>query len=72
VAGEPAYGGHEFQDQVHIRALTIDYLYNWALFTVAWADRTEREVQRWSDLFCAPDKQRRALTHLRRIINREP
>ena len=30
LAGEYLSATHPFQDQVHIRALTFDYLYNWA------------------------------------------
>jgi len=59
---------HPFQDQVHIRAVTFDYLYDWARFTVAWADRAEREAHRWNDLAPAADKHQRALEHLRQII----
>jgi PadR family transcriptional regulator AphA len=56
---------HPFQDEVHIRALTFDYLYGWARFTVEWADRAEAEVSGWRDLGPAPAKHRRALARLR-------
>jgi DNA-binding PadR family transcriptional regulator len=69
LAGEYLSGTHPFQEQVHIRALTFDYLYNWARFTVAWADRTEREVRRWEDLEPTADKHQRALRRLREIID---
>ena len=43
--------GHEYletrhpqQDEVHLRALTFDYLYGWAQFTRAWADSAFAEV----------------------------
>lgn len=72
LAGEYLAGTHQFQDQVHIRALTFDYLYNWARFTVEWAERAEQEVGLWNDLAAAPEKHERALEHLRRIIDREP
>jgi DNA-binding PadR family transcriptional regulator len=70
LAGEYLSATHPFQDQVHIRSLTFDYLYNWALFTVAWADRTEREVRGWEDLAATAEKHRRALRRLREIIDR--
>lgn len=60
---------HLFQAQVHVRALTFDYLYNWARLTVEWADRAEREVGRWDDLDLSPAKERRALRHLRQVLN---
>jgi DNA-binding PadR family transcriptional regulator len=72
LAGEYLIATHPFQDQVHIRALTFDYLYNWARFMVAWAERTEREVRRWDDLAPTSEKHRRALDRLRAIIDREP
>ena len=72
LADEYLEGTHEFQDQVHIRALTFDYLYNWALFTVAWADRAERVVGRWEDVGASADKHRLALVSLRRIVGGRP
>jgi DNA-binding PadR family transcriptional regulator len=56
---------HPRQDEVHLRALTFDYLYGWALFTRDWADRAAAEVGRWEDT--APDagKERRALARIR-------
>jgi PadR family transcriptional regulator, regulatory protein AphA len=68
LAGEYLSATHPFQDQLHIRGLTFDYLYNWARFTVDWADRAEREVRRWDDLAPTPDKHERALKHLSQII----
>jgi PadR family transcriptional regulator, regulatory protein AphA len=69
LAGEYLNKTHPFQDQVHIRALTFDYLYNWARFTIAWANRAEDEVRRWSDLGPSPEKQQRALDHLQDMIS---
>jgi hypothetical protein len=63
-------GQHPFQEEVHIRALTFDYLYNWARFTVGWADRAEAEVSRWRDVRPAPSKHGRALRRLREILAR--
>jgi DNA-binding PadR family transcriptional regulator len=68
LADEYLTATHPFQDQVHIRALTFDYLYNWARFTAEWANRTEREVRRWTDLTLTPDKHQRALARIRQII----
>lgn len=72
LAGEYLTATHPFQDQVHIRALTFDYLYNWARFTAEWADRTEHEVRRWTDLTPTPDKHQRALNRIRKIIEDQP
>lgn len=72
LAGEYLAAIHPFQDQVHIRALTFDYLYNWARFTASWAERCEQEVRAWADLAPSPAKHRRALDRLREIIEARP
>jgi PadR family transcriptional regulator AphA len=61
-------GAHAFQDQVHIRALSYDYLYRWAELTLDWAQRAEREVARWDDTAPSPAKERRALARLRELL----
>ena len=61
---------HPFQENVHIRALTFDYLYGWARFTVEWADRTEATVRGWRDLRPTRAKHARALERLRAIVGR--
>jgi DNA-binding PadR family transcriptional regulator len=61
---------HPFQREVHIRALTFDYLYNWARFTIEWADRAEADVRGWRDLSPGRAKHRRALDRLRAITGR--
>jgi DNA-binding PadR family transcriptional regulator len=61
---------HEFQQEVHIRALSFDYLYSWAKLTVEWADRTEAEVSRWSDVKLAPAKERRAIRAISALVAR--
>jgi hypothetical protein len=63
-------GEHPFQDEVHVRALTFDYLYNWARFTIEWADRSEAEVSAWRDLRPGAAKHRRALARLRAMTGR--
>jgi PadR family transcriptional regulator AphA len=63
-------GTHPFQQDVHVRALTFDYLYNWARFTIEWADRAEADVRGWRDLRPGRAKHRRALSRLRAITAR--
>jgi PadR family transcriptional regulator AphA len=63
-------GAHPFQQEVHVRALTFDYLYNWARHTIEWADRAEADVRAWRDLRPGPAKERRALERLRAIVGR--
>ena len=59
---------HPQQSEVHLRALTFDYLYGWAQFTRRWADSAAAELARWEDT--APDdaKERRALMRIRRRL----
>jgi DNA-binding PadR family transcriptional regulator len=63
-------GEHPFQEDVHIRALTFDYLYNWARHTIEWADRAEADVRSWRDLRPGRAKHVRALARLRAITGR--
>jgi PadR family transcriptional regulator AphA len=60
---------HEFQDQVHIRQFTFDYLFNWATLTVEWADRAEAELNRWRDVRPSPAKHERALERIRSLVS---
>jgi DNA-binding PadR family transcriptional regulator len=55
---------HPQQEEVHLRALTFDYLYRWALFTREWAERTEAELRRWHDTAPSAAKHRRALARI--------
>src|SRR4051812_13389376 len=68
LADEYLEGRHEFSDQVHVRALSFDYLYGWAQFTSEWAQRAETEVRRWRDVAPSPAKRERALDRLRAIV----
>jgi PadR family transcriptional regulator AphA len=70
LADQYVAGEHPFQREVHIRALTFDYLYNWARLTAEWADRTEAEVTRWRDLRPQPAKSRRAVERIRLLAGR--
>jgi DNA-binding PadR family transcriptional regulator len=56
---------HPQQDEVHLRALTFDYLYGWGQFTRAWAESALAEVERWDDTSPSPAKERRALARIR-------
>ena len=62
-------GAHPQQREVHLRALTFDFLYRWALLTRDWADRAEQEIASWQTL--APDagKSARALQRIRAALD---
>jgi hypothetical protein len=53
------------QEEVHLRSLTFDYLYRWALFNRDWATRAEAELRRWRDTEPNAAKRRRALERIR-------
>lgn len=41
---------HQFQDQVHVRAMLFDYLWNYGLTTYLWADRSLDRVATWDGM----------------------
>lgn len=49
VGAEYLAGTAPFQDQVHVRALVLDFLSHHARMLHDWAERTERVFQRWDD-----------------------
>lgn len=59
---------HPRQTEVHLRALTFDFLWSWAQLHIDWADRAEAEIARWTDLQPEPAKHRRALARLEGIV----
>jgi hypothetical protein len=68
LAHEYLDGRHPQQEEVHLRSLTFDYLYRWALFNRDWAERTEAELRRWRDTGPSAAKRRRALERIRSAI----
>lgn len=71
LAQEYLDGTHPQQDEVHLRALSFDYLYRWALFNRDWACRAEREIERWSDTALDDHKHARALARIRQVVAEE-
>ena len=61
---------HTFQEEVHIRQFTYDYLTGWARHTIEWADRTEAEAKGWRDLRPSAAKHRRAREHIAEMLRR--
>jgi PadR family transcriptional regulator AphA len=62
---------HPQQHEVHLRALSFDYLFNWALLNREWAERAHNEIARWTDTAPDAQKHRRALRRIRDTIKRE-
>jgi hypothetical protein len=48
VGPEYLRGDSPFQDQLHVRAHVLDFLSNYALMLVEWADRTEAITSQWA------------------------
>ena len=69
IADEYLEQRHPNQDEVHLRALTFDYLYRWAQLNLDWADRTEAELRRWRDTKPSAAKHRRALERIRAALS---
>jgi DNA-binding PadR family transcriptional regulator len=40
-------GTAPFQDQVHVRAFVLDFLWSYSVLLIDWAERTARELERW-------------------------
>jgi len=57
VGAEYLAGTAPFQDQVHVRALVLDFLSHHARMLHDWTERTERVFERWDD----PTTDRQAL-----------
>lgn len=60
-----------YQDIVHLRALVFDFLAQFGLGVIDWAERSLEEVERWEDL--SPDgKAERALGVIEERVARYP
>ncbi|MGH9225358.1 MAG: hypothetical protein ACRD2W_16600 [Acidimicrobiales bacterium] len=59
IATEFLEGRHQFQDQVHVRSMLFDYLWNHGLVTYLWAERSLERVASWPgpDLGLEPDAE---------------
>jgi hypothetical protein len=65
-------GRHQFQDQVHIRAILFDYLWNFGLNMYLWADRSIEEVAMWPGLDVSCAVQRRGQELIARCLQKAP
>lgn len=61
VGPEYLQGRAPFQDQVHVRALVFDFLWNHAMMLRHWADRTETMISHWDEMLPA-ERTEAALT----------
>jgi PadR family transcriptional regulator, regulatory protein AphA len=63
---------HQFQDQVHVRAILFDYLWNFGVMTHAWAERSLERVRRWPGMELDADAEREALALIRDALASSP
>lgn len=54
------------QDQVHIRALVVDFFISLLQTVEAWSERSIAEIETWDDLHPSEDKNARGLETIRR------
>lgn len=72
IGSEFAEQRHQFQDQVHVRALLFDYLWNFGLSMYVWADRAAAEVARWPDIDGDDAARHRATQHIASLMASHP
>lgn len=72
IGAEFAEGRHQFQTQVHVRALLFDYLWSFGLGLYLWADRAGAEVGRWPDMDGDEPARRRAVNHISALMAASP
>ncbi|MBW3578996.1 MAG: PadR family transcriptional regulator [Actinobacteria bacterium] len=60
------------QDQVHIRALAVDFFISLLITVEAWSQRTLAEIETWDDLMPSEDKNEKALDKIRQLPVRTP
>jgi DNA-binding PadR family transcriptional regulator len=71
VVGEEYIAGTApFQDQVHVRALVLDFLSHHARMLLEWADRAERTFTAWDDP--SVDRDARAIRMIRANLAEYP
>lgn len=69
LAREYRAGESPFQHEVHVRALTFDFLYGLAAHLETWAARTGAEIASWDDIALA-GRQERALQIIASVLER--
>jgi DNA-binding PadR family transcriptional regulator len=55
------------QDQVHIRALAVDFFISLLNTVEAWAERTLAEIETWDDLAATEEKKKRGLEKISQV-----
>jgi hypothetical protein len=61
-------GHHQFQDQVHIRAMLFDYLWSCGMSTYAWATRSLDRVNAWEAIEPTADTLETGRRHIEYLL----
>jgi PadR family transcriptional regulator, regulatory protein AphA len=61
-------GSHQFQAQVHIRAILFDYLWRFGLTMYLWSDHWIERVELWPSIAPTIDAEREALQLIERHL----
>lgn len=72
VGTEFAEGRHQFQDQVHIRAVLFDVLWSSGISRYLSAERCIATVKRWPDIHGSPAAKREGVKAIERELARLP
>lgn len=69
IGGEFASGTHQFQEQVHVRTILFDYLWNFGLGMYEWATRSLEEVHSWRSIAGSSEARVRAQERLQVLLD---
>jgi PadR family transcriptional regulator AphA len=72
IAVEFLEGRHQFQHQVHVRALLFDYLWNYGLTTFLWAERSLDQVASWDGMEWTDTRAQAGLAVIAGNLTRSP
>jgi PadR family transcriptional regulator, regulatory protein AphA len=68
IGAEFVEGRHQFQNQVHVRAILFDYLWSFGLGMHMWAERSIAEVRAWSSIEGSDAARRRGAEAIRQRL----
>lgn len=72
IGSEFAHERHQFQEQVHVRAILFDYLCQFGRAMHDWADRSLTEISAWPDIAADPAARRRGVELIARHLAELP
>jgi hypothetical protein len=72
VGTEFVEGRHQFQDQVHLRAMLFEFLWRFGLTMHAWAERWIERVGTWPDLRGRRDVRSEAIRLIDQALTESP